>query len=806
MSVVHTRSVATDSTILVDAQHARELVEAKRQDAGPGLVEARRAAEDEARAMLDGKAGAMTADEANDLLRLFNADAYRGEPRRWRFIPGFTGSLAQQLVRNLPRMNEALSRLWGGTLEEAMDELDTLMRRRDLPGAGRSLPSMLLYLRDRDRYTVLTTATAKGLRTLTGQDFDGANDRDGYVAFCEVATRVRHELGLAPQEVDWILAAASRPAGMRPSVADIREAWDRRAEWRRSEDWEEARTRALPALTDAVDRFLSGRDDVHTFRHAVDTHSKTQRHWGFKGGGQMFFNMIVKAAEPEHVSRALRAALPPPVDDEDCRRKFEEFSRFVNEAKESATRRGAAKPQFGYAPFFLSFFWEADAREQWPIYYPRSRQALSERGLWDESGSIADRYLRFRDVMAMLREELDTDQWGAESALYHLSAPTRGPGGPHGPPIPPDPPRSVYAAYLEDRLIFPDEVVTSVVLSLLAKPFLILTGISGTGKTKIATGLARYLDDGSSEPRHQLIAVRSDWTDPRGLIGYENPITERYATTPFLDLLLRAQADPESVYVAILDEMNLARVEYYFSDFLSALESGVSIPLRTAGDGAGDDGVPSSVAVGPNVLFVGTVNVDETTHAFSPKVLDRANVIEFSEVALDRYFERESESVPSSFRLRDAGVEPSAFLAGAGYEVDLADLPTSVTEALTEVHALLERDRLHFGYRVIKEIVRYVAFALALVDGDQDDVAQTAFDLQLLQKVLPKLTGGRELEPALGRLLAYCVDGSQPAGDDVDLALTRYRETAPLRYPRSAAKLARMLSRLANTGFVSALD
>jgi len=371
--------------------------------------------------------------------------------------------------------------------------------------------------------------------------------------------------------------------------------------------------------------------------------------------------------------------------------------------------------------------------------------------------------------------------------------------------VPADPARSIYAAYLEDGLIFPDEVVTSVVLSLLAKPFLILTGISGTGKTQIATGLARYLDDGSPEPRHRLIAVRSDWTDPRGLIGYENPITERYATTPFLDLLLQAQADPESVYVAILDEMNLARVEYYFSDFLSALESGVPIPLRT-GDGVGADGVPGSVAVGPNVLFIGTVNVDETTHAFSPKVLDRANVIEFNDVALDRYFEREAESVPSSFRLREAGVEPSAFVAGSGYQVDPAELPTSVTEALTEVHGLLARDRLHFGYRVISEIVRYVSLALAMVDGDPDEVAQTAFDLQLLQKVLPKLTGGRELEPALGRLLAYCVDGSQPAADDVDDALTRYRETAPLRYPRSAAKLARMLARLSSTGFVSALD
>lgn len=299
--------------------------------------------------------------------------------------------------------------------------------------------------------------------------------------------------------------------------------------------------------------------------------------------------------------------------------------------------------------------------------------------------------------------------------------------------------------------------------------------------------------------------MRSDWTDPRGLIGYENPITERYAKTPLLDLLLRAQADPESVYVAILDEMNLARVEYYFSDFLSALESGVPIPLRT--DGVTEmDGVPKAVTVGPNVLFIGTVNVDETTHAFSPKVLDRANVIEFNQVALDRYFEREAETVPSSFRLRNAGIGPAAFLTSAGSAVDTDDLPTSVTEALTEVHALLELDRLHFGYRVIGEIVRYVSLALALVDGEQEEIASTAFDLQLLQKILPKLTGGRELEPALGRLLTYCVGGTTPASDDIDDALARYQASDDAQYPRAAAKLARMLSRLGETGFVSALD
>ena len=120
------------------SEEARALVAFKREDAGPGLVEARRAAEDEARDLLDGAAGEMTADDLGRLLALFNLDAYRGAPKRWRFTPGFSGAHAQQLVRDLSRLNEAVRSLWRGSLDEALDELDRIMTRRDLPGAGRS--------------------------------------------------------------------------------------------------------------------------------------------------------------------------------------------------------------------------------------------------------------------------------------------------------------------------------------------------------------------------------------------------------------------------------------------------------------------------------------------------------------------------------------------------------------------------------------------------------------------------------------------------------------------------------------------
>ena len=135
-----------------------------------------------------------------------------------------------------------------------------------------------------------------------------------------------------------------------------------------------------------------------------------------------------------------------------------------------------------------------------------------------------------------------------------------------------------------------------------------------------------------------VVPVRPDWVDNRGLLGYLNPLTNEYSTTPFLNVLLRARDEEKRAAAAgekshpffvILDEMNLARVEHYFSDFLSALESGEDIPLHE--DEAIENGefesgpqVPRQLKVPGNVLFTGTVNVDETTYMFSPKVLDRA--------------------------------------------------------------------------------------------------------------------------------------------------------------------------------------
>jgi 5-methylcytosine-specific restriction endonuclease McrBC GTP-binding regulatory subunit McrB len=163
-----------------------------------------------------------------------------------------------------------------------------------------------------------------------------------------------------------------------------------------------------------------------------------------------------------------------------------------------------------------------------------------------------------------------------------------------------------------------------------------------TGYTRLAFSVPKREAGTAQLENYCVIAVRPDWTDHRGLLGYYNPLTNQYVAPGLLRLLLRAQSDVEQAkrearaprpYFVVLDEMNLARVEQYFSDFLSCLESNEEMELHEEarieeGDTEDSLRVPRRFRIPSNVFFTGTVNVDETTHMFSPKVLDRAFAIE----------------------------------------------------------------------------------------------------------------------------------------------------------------------------------
>ncbi len=384
-------------------------------------------------------------------------------------------------------------------------------------------------------------------------------------------------------------------------------------------------------------------------------------------------------------------------------------------------------------------------------------------------------------------------------------------------------------------LHFSEETVATYLLALQAKRFVILSGISGTGKTALALEVARSFQgsdvdadvdaDVAVSRRYEVVAVRPDWTDNNGLLGFYNPLLSDYTSTPFLSLLLRARDEekralreqrPARAFFVILDEMNLARVEHYFSDFLSCLESGEPIVLHD--DVALEEkngGVPRTVCVPSNLFFTGTVNVDESTNMFSPKVLDRAFTLEFNEVDLDAYGDAEAletEECPLSLRqfpgflsIREKP-NPEDWGAFRGRNPELSGILADLNRVLRQTHR-------HFGYRVANEIARFMNLA-SVQAGSSPSIHWCAFDIAVLSKALPKLHGTQqELEATLLDLFKFAVDPS--AGTEVRIADWRMvggvlqrvkKSTLSIRLPRTAAKLFRMIERLRTHGFASFIE
>ncbi len=179
------------------------------------------------------------------------------------------------------------------------------------------------------------------------------------------------------------------------------------------------------------------------------------------------------------------------------------------------------------------------------------------------------------------------------------------------------------------------EELINLYLAIKTKPFVIISGISGTGKTKVIQWFAESVGATERNGRFTLIPVRPDWSDGSDLIGYRD-IKGDFKDGPLTKVIKRAKQEPDKPFFVLLDEMNLARVEYYFSDFLSVMESRdwgngeITSSLILTKEEANED-----IWFPENLYIIGTVNMDETTHPFSKKVLDRANTLELNRVQLD---------------------------------------------------------------------------------------------------------------------------------------------------------------------------
>ena len=376
---------------------------------------------------------------------------------------------------------------------------------------------------------------------------------------------------------------------------------------------------------------------------------------------------------------------------------------------------------------------------------------------------------------------------------------------------------NLYDFFTLKEFFFSKEILTRYYLSLKTKPFVILSGISGTGKTKIAQIFAEYMcqNDPVDEKgqRMAFVAVRPDWMDHKGLLGYFNILDEKYHSTKVLDLLLNAAEEKDKPFFVVLDEMNLAKVEHYFSDFLSIMESrtpdnpdGETIDLHPFSKVEDEKGrkIPGKIYIPANVFFTGTVNVDESTYMFSPKVLDRANVIEFNEVDLHHYAGKVTDK-HQGIALLNGNVLDGLFdpencrVCGKS---DYQALPDQAKNYIEQIHDILSVYNLHFGYRVANELGRFVVLALEEIG---DSCLNDAIDIQILQKILPKLHGTRaKLEEPLQKLLVFCNNGETVSLTDSIPSATSDNHVRS--FPRSGRKIERMLKQLTIQGYASFVE
>ncbi|ONG73233.1 AAA family ATPase [Bacillus cereus] len=327
-------------------------------------------------------------------------------------------------------------------------------------------------------------------------------------------------------------------------------------------------------------------------------------------------------------------------------------------------------------------------------------------------------------------------------------------------------------------------------LSLKTKPFVILSGISGTGKTKIVQWFAESLGATEENGQFTLIPVRPDWSDSSDLLGYVN-LQGEFQERTLIKVLEAADANPNRPYFVVLDEMNLARVEYYFSDFLSVIESRKWKDRKIVTSPVLPESITNKhITIPSNVYIIGTVNMDETTHPLSKKVLDRANTIEFNTVNLD-YFNflmdvEEKEAEVASNRSLE-----TEYLHLKECFKENEDLVRNISTILIEINKILESVGAQVGYRIRDEICFYMAYNEQgkLLSFDE------ALDYQIYQKILPRLAGsdGRT-EEVLKQLYVLC------ANEEYDSSNS---DASYAKYPRSTNKLSHMLRRFEYDGFTS---
>lgn len=356
-------------------------------------------------------------------------------------------------------------------------------------------------------------------------------------------------------------------------------------------------------------------------------------------------------------------------------------------------------------------------------------------------------------------------------------------------------------------------VIENLYLSLRSKPFVILAGVSGTGKSRISRLFAEAVGG-----QFKLIPVKPDWSDASDLLGHVD-LDGNFIAGKLTEFLYEAnkEENKDIPFFVCLDEMNLARVEYYFSDFLSVIETRhwddkhkrivtdkIFSGEEFSRDKSGAKEKYGELIISDNVYVIGTVNMDETTYPFSKKVLDRANTIEFSDIDLQAGMKtvddmKKPEPIDLSNSALKAEYVEFADCYPAKHDTDIQFMVTlleAVNNALKDVNSQV-------AYRVRNEMAYYLSYAL---EGDIFTYEQ-AVDNELMQKILPRIQGsGQSTEKALRGILNAIVQDHSFNDNELVSEVEKYiadKNSSAYPYKRSVEKIQFMLRRLEQDGYTS---
>ena len=344
------------------------------------------------------------------------------------------------------------------------------------------------------------------------------------------------------------------------------------------------------------------------------------------------------------------------------------------------------------------------------------------------------------------------------------------------------------------------ELLENFYLSLKSKPFVILAGTSGTGKTRLVRLFAEAIG-----ANYKLVSVRPDWSDSSDLFGHVN-LKGDFVPGAIMDYIHEA-AKPENIdkpYFLCLDEMNLARVEYYLSDFLSIIETRHREGCHVVTDEIILDKAASAaygkVILPENLYVIGTVNMDETTFPFSKKVLDRANTIEFSYVDLVPDFSEISDET-EALKCSNSLLKTEYITLMSDINAEDRQFVSDICVELQAINKILQSAQAHVGYRVRDEIVFYMLNNKKAELLDMD----LAFDNEIMQKILPRIQGSSaSIKDMLCELYKKCAgDYTGLSQASVSEQMKAYIETKDCKYRKSAEKICYMMRRFEEDGFTS---